>query len=983
MLRMSRLLVVVGLLALFGGPLSMAPALAQAPPAVPAAPTTSQVVGVVTDTAGTPVAGAVITLTGPQTYSATSGPQGLYTINNVMPGVYTATVTRTGFQTGTEQDFAVVAGAPVSLNIQLAAPTLTTLRTIGSTRTIFSRATFNTSPASVNIVNTQTFVDQGQPQVKAVLNQTPGIVISLPATSGNGAAAGAITFPNIRGGLSFETASLIDGHAVSVGSFGDYVTTFLNAYTLGSVEVVKGPGANAPEVNYAIGGTVNFRTLDPSRKPSGYETIGVDSFGGVFSNFGYSNTVGKLGFVVDYGVNGTPGPLTNYTSYTPMNRSWLVNGQQIGPNITTSPAIPGTSQSYFNQTASLVYSGIPVSTTYTNKTELLKLQYAFSPATTLTTSFLGSQTWTEQNGNHFYQYNAQFTPGAAYSSLTGPQAGPIFAEDNIFAPPHEWEINNEPIFQAELRTSYLNNNILLRGYSASINRLQYNGLNNAAQPAVFGAQLYGTASFCPVGYTSPTSGANAFKCVPPGGGAAIAPAPAAYNGQNVTLTVPGAYFNSSEEDRLHGYSLEIDHPFGDTGNVISIAADQTHSNTGSYSVATFVPGGAVSATVPPTSGQEFTTILARGIWNIGPRLNVTFSNYFNTYQTHYSNNNGRSFLDQSTNHYDARLGATYRVNPDTSLRFAAGSAIAPPYIQLYSRINTAPTLSIPSQLYATNTIANPNLVPETSFGYDLGGDYRFGPGKLTVLSGDIYLTNLHNQLISTTVFSNGNVTLPSCLTGQTPGSATAPCTGPPVTVPLYSTGADNLAQAKYAGIELSLRRDPVAGFGFVVQGALQQAQPVNVPLSFYQNAGSPLLVRNLGVIPGVNYYGGSQGVSNQPIPYSSGYGEIHYRTPSGGFLSFGETYYGPNNSLFLPAFFIANANARIPIGKHGVAFNVNIDNVFNTYGNAYVSEYQGIFQPYINGASTTGGAPLSGAQLNANTYGPRDVRLSLSYRLGQ
>ncbi len=959
MLSKSRVSIVVGLLALFGGPLCTAPALAQTPPTAPAAATTSQVVGVVTDTSGAPVSGATITLTGPQSYTATSGAQGLYTINNVMPGVYTATVVHVGFQTGTEQDLAVVAGTPVSLNIQLAAPTLTTLRTIGSTRTTFSRATFNTSPASVNVVSTQTFVDQGQPQVKSVLNQTPGIVISLPATSGNGAAAGAITFPNIRGGLSFETASLIDGHAVSVGSFGDYVTTFLNAYTLGSIEVVKGPGANAPEVNYAIGGTVNFRTLDPTRKPSGYEVIGVDSFGGVFSNFGYSNTIGngKLGFVFDYGVNGTPGPLTNYTSYTPMNKAWLINGQAISGTITTSPPIPGTSQSYFNQTATLIYSGIPVSTTYTNKTELVKLQYAFSPATTLTASFLGSQTWTEQNGNHFYQYNAQFTPGAGYTSIMGPQAGPILAEDNIFAPPHEWEINNEPIFQIEARTSYLNNNILVRGYSASINRLQYNGLTNATQPAIFNAQLYGTAT--------------------------VGGVPTVYSGQNVTLTVPGAYFNSSEEDRLHGYSLEIDHPFGDTGNVLTLAADQTHSTTGSYSVATFVPGGSIAATVPPTSGQEFTTILARALWNVGPRLNVTLSNYFNTYRTHYSNNNGASFLDQTTTHYDARLGATYRVNPDTSVRFAAGSAIAPPYIQLYSRINTLPTLAVPSQLYATDTIANPNLVPETTFGYDVGADYRFGPGKLTVLSGDIYLTNLWNQLISTTTFANGNVTLPSCLAGQVPGSKTTPCTGPPVTVPLYSTGADNLAQAKYAGIELSLRRDPPVGFGFVVQGALQQAQPINVPLSFYQNAGSAALVRNLGVVPNVNYYGGSQGVSNQPIPYSSGYGEIHYRTASGGFVSFGETYYGSNNSLFVPAFFIANANARVPIGRNGIALNVNVDNVFNTYGNSYISEYQGMFQPYINGAATTGGTPLYGAQLNANTYGPRDVRVSLSYRIGQ
>jgi len=935
----------------------MAPALAQNVPAaqIAQAATTSVVSGLVADTSGTPVAGAAITLTGTKTYTATTDALGRYSISGVVPGIYVANVTRTGYQTGTEHDVAITAGTPVTLNVQLAAPTLSTLRVIGSTRTTFSRSTFNTSPASVNVVSTQTFIDQGQNQVKTILNQTPGIIVSLPATSGNGAAAGAITFPNIRGGLSDETASLIDGHPVSVGAFGDYVTTFLNAFTLGSVEVIKGPGAAAPEVNYAIGGTVNFRTLDPTRKPTGFENISVDSFGGVSSNFGYSNTIGKLGFVLDYGVNGTPGPLKNYAAPTPMNRNWFVNGQAITGTITTSPPIPGTTQTIFNGTATLLYSGIPVSTTYTNKTELAKLRYSFSPTTSLTASFLGSQTWTEQNGNHFYQYTSVFNPGPSYTPSTGPQPGPILAEDNIFAPPHEYEINNEPIFQAEIRTALGTNNILARAYSASINRLQYNGLNSPAQPAVFQAQLYGTAT--------------------------VGGVPTTYTGQNVTLTVPNAYFNSSEEDRLRGYSLEIDHPFGDSGNLISVVADQTHSTTGSYNVGTFIPGltgGGSTATVPPTSGQVYTTILARGIWNIGPRLGVTFSNYFNTYKTHYSQTNGATFIDQNTSHYDARLGLTYRVNPDVSLRAAAGSAIAPPYIQLYSRINTAPQLVQPAQQMATNSEANPNLRPETTMGYNIGGDFRFGPGKLMVFSTDIYQTNLWNQLISTSQYANGNVTLNTCLVGQTFPN----CTGPPVTVPLTSTGSTNLARARYTGIEMSLRRDPIVGLGFTVQGNLQQATPVNVPANFYTNPGSTLPIRNLGVIPGVNFYGGSQGVSNQPIPYSGGYAEIHYRTPRGAFVSFGETLYGPNNSLFLPAFLIANANGSLPLGTHGLSLSVNIDNVFNTYGNSYITEYGGIFQPYIQGAVTTGGVPLAGAQLNANTYGPRNVRVSVSYKLG-
>lgn len=981
MFRLSRVLRMVGVVALVGGPCSMAPALAQSIPVAQTAPTTaSQVSGLVTDTSGAPIRGATITLTGPQTYTATTDAQGRYTIAAVVPGVYTAAVSRAGYQSGTEQDFAVAAGTPATLNVQLAAPTLTTLRVIGSTRTTFSRSQFNTSPASVNVISTQTFIDQGQPQVRNVLNQTPGLVISLPATSGNGAAPGAITFPNIRGGLSFETASLIDGHPVSVGSFGDYVSTFLNAYTLGSVELVKGPGAMAPEVNYAVGGTVNFRTLDPTRKPSGFETIGVDSFGGTSSNFGYSNTVlnNKLGFVVDYAVDGTPGPLYNFTTYSPVSSSWLINGQAIASNPVNSPIIAGTPTRYNAFSTTALYGGLPVSTTYTEKSELVKLRYDLSQTTSVVASYLGSQVWTEQNGNHLYLDPSIFAPAASYSSVTGPQAGSSYlVEQNIFAPAHEWEINNEPIFQAELRSSWNNNNILVRGYSASISRLQYNGQNvSNAVATVANTPLYGTLNLCPVGY-SVGSGANAGKCVQ--GATVVAATPTTFSGQPGTITEPGSYFNSSEEDRLHGYSLEIDHPFaGSSGDFVSAAYNVTKSQTGSYQIGTYAVGcSSCSITVPPTSTQNFNTLLLRALVNLGTRTQLTFSNYFNTYQTHYSNNFGATFKDQNLSHYDARLGLTYRANPGLSLRASAGSAIVPPYLALYSQGTTTPVIDKNTNAFATNTQQNPALQPETSFGYDLGFDARVSPDGVTVATMDLYRTNLFNQLISSSQFLNGTVTLPS----YRPGDATGHPTGPPVTVPLYSSGATNLAQARYDGLEFGIRRNPIVGFGFNLQGALIHAYPLNVPASFYTAPGSTTITRNEGVIIGNNFYGGYQGVSNQPIPYSQGYGEISWRNARGTLLSFGETYYGPNNSSFLPAYTIAQLSARQPIGNN-FYLNMNIDNVFNRYPNAYITEYAGIVQPVVAGA-TSGGLPISGALLNQNTYGPRNVRFAISYSFGR
>ncbi len=214
--------------------------------------------GSVTDDTGVSVAAATVGITGPVAESTRTDAHGRFDFENLPPGSYEITVAKGGYQTGKATE-AVGAGQAVTIPLTIHLATLTSLRTIG-TVCATRDSTFNTSTASVNVVPAQTFQEQGATQVTAVLNEVPGVQISYPGSSANGAAPGAITSPNIRNGLSYETATLIDGHPLSVGLFGDYVTTFLNPYLLQSAEIVKGPGAMAPQVNYAINGTVNFRT---------------------------------------------------------------------------------------------------------------------------------------------------------------------------------------------------------------------------------------------------------------------------------------------------------------------------------------------------------------------------------------------------------------------------------------------------------------------------------------------------------------------------------------------------------------------------------------------------------------------------------------------------------------------------------------------------------------------------------------------------
>ena len=89
----SRLLSLVACVAIAGGPLGMAPALAQTTTLAQASTTPStdtRVYGVATDAAGTPLPNTTITLTGATTQTTTTDASGAYSFGNLQPGIYTS-----------------------------------------------------------------------------------------------------------------------------------------------------------------------------------------------------------------------------------------------------------------------------------------------------------------------------------------------------------------------------------------------------------------------------------------------------------------------------------------------------------------------------------------------------------------------------------------------------------------------------------------------------------------------------------------------------------------------------------------------------------------------------------------------------------------------------------------------------------------------------------------------------------------------------
>lgn len=1036
-----RILAAVAIAALTVGPVSAATVTGAAATTVAQAASSGSVSGTLTDSGGAPVSSATIRLTGPGSYSTTTDAKGAFSIGGVTPGIYSVSAQRPGYVTATVDDLAIISGTNSTVNVTMAAVTFTTIREVAHV-TARGRTVFNTSTASSAVVTAQDFQDQAQTQVAKVLDETPGIVIDHPGTSATYAAPGAITFPSIRGSLGFETASLIDGHPLAVGTFGDYVTTFLNSYFLTTAEVVKGPGAAAPNVNYAIGGLVNFRTKDPTRIPTFNAQFSTNTNGGKTMNLLYTGSTSnnKIGWVLGYGDYGQVGPLDNQSQLWDIPRFALVNGVRFS-GFTTNPIYNYKTNGVWNNpsidNAQVLACCFQVSHSYSNKTEIAKIRLNLSSATSITGSYLGSQTWTDQNGNHVMGYDQQFTPcgpnASGGSNACPGYTGSLVAGSryltyqNVFTPMGEWEVNNEPVFQGEIRTTLGKDTLLARYYGASINRLQSTAMNSpqdsfSMNNTIFGAYCtgstgtgnnYGACSgseiyyngvpgnivfdansngqyYCRTNGNQPLNWATNPNKTNGGSTPQLCKYDAAGNlvsSGAYASSSPGQFYNSfffrsAEEDKIHGTSFQYDHPFGPSNqDDLTMSYDRNHFGTHSYG---YVGDPHAADSIPLGSGQTVSTFLARGTFQFGEKWNAVFAGYANSYDTVWSPDGGFNFNDTKFNHLDGRFGLTFRQSSNTVWRFAAGSAIAPPYLGLYG-VASKPSCVV-GNAFCTDRAQSNDLNPETSFGYDLGGSTRFGRDLATEFTWDLYNSTLWNQYSSQSSVSCQffDATTLTCV-----GAANAN------TVPLISTRNTNLTTVRYAGIEAQLQRRPTIGFGWKAQGALLRAYPYNLPPCFYSNnpiTSCNVLGTNLAVVDGQNFNGsgssgfgppgstsGFQGVNNHSIPYAQAYAELNYRFDNGAYASYGEQLYGSHNSLNLPAFWVANATLRVPMGKN---MNVqgSVSNIFNVYPDLWATQGTGVPIPLVGPiAGCPNGCSVA---TNANSIGPRTFTLILNFRTG-
>jgi hypothetical protein len=628
---------------------------------------------------------------------------------------------------------------------------------------------------------------------------------------------------------------------------------------------------------------------------------------------------------------------------------------------------------------------LPINGFFDQLSQLAKVRYNFSNVTGVTVSYLGGQARADQFANNGDVQNYIFQPLAAGKNTpayTGSLApGTVIPVVYGYPSQFDYETNNEPIFQAEMHSTIGKDTVIGRYYHASIQRLQYQGVNDPAQPEGNVFSLYGNQSASPQygQYGADFTGAVQI--------------------QNYE------YYRANELDKLQGYSFEYQHPMGDS-DLLSFSADRSKGESASYSFSG-APGPGktpppASVSIPSGSNQVFTTYMLRGEHHFNSKLQATLSLYDNRYQTTTNtivqkgangcqfDGTNCQFVTENSSHFDERFALEWRPSYTWAVRASAGSSIVPPYLGLLTTQTTGLPFATTSQTpyEKLGSYKNPNLLPETAFGYDLGFDHALG--NQTYVAFDGYLTNMFNGYFQELV--------PTGLTCATAGYCTGPQQGN-ASVPIYASYNANLSNARFEGLELELKRVPTKGLGFDAAASLQRGYAYDLSPCFYSNvfvSGTNKLdcskyTTNLNVVPGQNFTGGSNfmtvfnpsygakgsnvvastGISsqNQNIPYFTGNVALNYTFGNGAFVEVGDTLLGKNNSYNEPAFGIGYASLRVPV-NHTLAVQLSGDNIFHAYTGLFPVAGAGVPIPLAGGGL---------AATNANVVGPATYQLTLFF----
>ena len=977
---------------------------------------TGTITGQVNTDSGTGISGASVLIEGAgQHQTVTTDDSGSFTAS-VPPGIYTVTVNKGGYQTGSTQ-VSVASATSVNLTVGLSSASLNNLNVIGRTSSSSNgnAAKFNISSTPTQTLTKEQILERNTPDLTEVLSELPGVTI--PHATSN---------PNqgfVIRGLRYETKVDLDGHPVSSGTLGYFVTNYASASVFGSVDVVKGTGLNGPTAGESGAGTVNLRTPDFTAKDSGFIEGGLDSYHGtlynalVDLNFLKDN---KLSFIFARTFTGNRGPTYGMQEPDGSGATIPFYGTYAPPQNLTNALVP-----YVND----------FSDSYMLNAELAKMRYKFSDATSLSLEYLGLQGSYGPQGGAYGQFLGYATipqckngaaagfgaactdlssynsPGATY--LIGQPGTPLYAFY-----PGSFIRQNNPNFSADFKTTIGNDTLLLRPYTAAINRL-IDGTQENQVPGDDGVWAEVTNPLnCQANYAAPSvaNGGAKGPCfsanTPPYaayiGGSGVPQPPTVYA---TTATAPvctaitpcfttptspnnsgqigyGNPYTTLEVDHLMGYTFSYIHPVG--ANTFNLSFDHYYDDTTDYTndasplapgctfVFNYTPNTPASAGVGyqpnclggaaggltlragdisvPETFSSVSSLALTGQFQLTPKLEFDAGGYF----THYNIAGQRELpsllTPASIALYNGNAGAIPIVFSPT---FNSASHFDPHFGLLFRptrdwvvRFTGGSSVTIP---YASLVSGNNTYALGAVSDSIVAPNYGLLPEELVSLDLGSDFRTPDGTVLSGDIYNivvHNPWISPRITLCNTVPTCAVAFPGFAPTAGGYYTQTINGSQQYAQGIEFSITNEPAAGFGYRINSAFERMYYLGIPYSAY--------VGPTGLAAPQTFFNGNQLVStssaNTSVPYAKAYAEIQYAGANKSLFRIGMDYEGNNNSFNAPAFFNFDAGARINTGFHDVMLGATVENLTTFNFNNLLAkgiEYQGL-APESAIPSTTG-----------------------------
>lgn len=901
--------------------------------------------GTVKTGGGTPLSGATVTAVGPSNASATSLPDGSFTLT-LVPGVYQIAVAHGGFQPTSLNDVIVVAATSVPLSVTLSESNLSSLQTIGRVTTSArgSASTINTGAATSNYVTAQTFTNLANPEINAVLEHVPDVTIQHMGSQQDTSI--------IVGGLQpYETQVLIDGHPIALGQYGVWLSHLFPSYLVGGIETQSGPGNTTPFANIAVGGTANILTPGFTTRPTAEFISGMDSYASQYTNLLATGSAGRLQYVAALGTGGINGPY------------YKAKGCAVAEDYATLANTPTSS-------GIVQFCGDMSGSLYT-KGELLKLRYNFTPSTSLEVGYLGS----------FGGYSPQ---GSAWGNALGPTT----IEQCMVGDPmqctnpanlnlvgktingYSWypgtEISNtQQIFSAQFRTSIGNNTLLVRPYVGSIQPESYDGTDEGYYPSFWSPP--GTTPSLGPGVQIPAAGlpggGNTFESTecPIGNIYSYSQINSPYNtvvsvgGQEECFQYPYTFY---EQDKLYGTTFSLIHPFGD--NSLTFTYDF-------HGQSTFAYANSPSNVTVPLSSNRYSTFSLTGDIRATRTLTFDFGLYDTTWaiigQQAEVDASGNPVLDASGNpiieglfrkvsRFDPHLALVLRPDRNDSYRAAWGTSETFPFIGDVSGTAAYQPYAQSAPLYTLGIFTEkaPNLQPEFSSAFSLGADHRFANGA--VLSADLGYTIVHDVFQQLTLAENTTFQNKVGVLG--------------IFTPI------NVAQLNAQVATVKYAYAPARGLGYMLQVGADRSILSGIPASAYN--GSPGFPVNNVQMCGNGLF--TPGLATC-VPYLKAYGHVDYTWKDGTYAGLGIDYEGKNNSYYQPPFAQLDFTLRHPVTSWLEA-QLSVQNLLNT------NSFSDLPAPNagvpIVAETTAGQTTYASTLLPVN---PRTFRLQLRAHMGR